>query len=71
MWYASTHLGAPAVNQFDVEFDRDLVVSIEGISSKGIFGKKLRGSTNLRVDVPFSELRKVLDSVGRHLDSDE
>jgi uncharacterized protein (TIGR04141 family) len=62
---------ASSVDEFDVEFDRDLVASIEGISSKKIFGKKLRGSTNLRVDVPFSELRRVLESAGRHFDSDE
>jgi uncharacterized protein (TIGR04141 family) len=62
---------AASVTDFDVEFDRDLVASIEGISSKKVFGKKLRGSTNLRLEVPFSQLRKVLDSAGRHFDSDE
>jgi len=62
---------ASSVDEFDVEFDRDLVASIEGISSRKIFGKKLRGSTNLRVDVPFSKLREVLDSAARHFDSDE
>jgi len=62
---------ASSVNEFDVEFDRDLVASIEGISSRKVFGKKLRGSTNLRLHVPFSQLRKVLDSAGRHFDSDD
>lgn len=62
---------ASSVNEFDVEFDRDLVASIEGISSRKVFGKKLRGATNLRVDVPFSQLRKVLESAGRHFDSDD
>jgi len=62
---------ASAVEEFNVEFDRDLVASIEGISSAKILGKKLRGSTNLRVAVPFSNLRKVLESAARRFDSDE
>ena len=62
---------ASAVEEFDVEFDRDLVASIEGISSTKIFGKKLRGSTNLRVAVPFSDLRRMLESAARRFDSDE
>jgi uncharacterized protein (TIGR04141 family) len=62
---------AASVAEFAVEFDRDLVASIEGISSRKVFGKKLRGATSLRLDVSFSQLRKVLDSAGRHFDSDE
>jgi uncharacterized protein (TIGR04141 family) len=62
---------ASAVEDFDVEFDRDLVASIEGISSTKTLGKKLRGSTNLRVTVPFSDLRRVLESAARRFDSDE
>jgi len=75
--FANWHLSrersprASSVNEFGVEFDRDLVASIEGLSSKKLFGKKLRGATNLRVQVPFSQLRKVLDSAGRHFDSDD
>ena len=75
--FANWHLSreraprASSVAEFGVEFDRDLVASIEGLSSKKLFGKKLRGATNLRVQVPFSQLRKVLDSAGRHFDSDD
>jgi uncharacterized protein (TIGR04141 family) len=75
--FANWHLSreraprASSVNDFGVEFDRDLVASIEGLSSKKLFGKKLRGATNLRLQVPFSQLRKVLDSAGRHFDSDD
>jgi uncharacterized protein (TIGR04141 family) len=75
--FANWHLSreraprASSVNEFGVEFDRDLVASIEGLSSKKLFGKKLRGATNLRIQIPFSQLRKVLDSAGRHFDSDD
>jgi uncharacterized protein (TIGR04141 family) len=52
---------ASAVDEFGVEFDRDLVASIGGIPSHKILGKKLRGGTSLRVDVEFSTLGDVLD----------
>jgi uncharacterized protein (TIGR04141 family) len=75
--FANWHLSreraprASSVNEFGVEFDRDLVASIEGLSSTKLFGKKLRGATNLRLQIPFSQLQKVLDSAGRHFDSDD
>src|ERR1700674_2302554 len=55
---------ASSVEEFGVEFDRDLVASVEGVPSEPsipLFGKKLRGATSLRVDIPFSKLREVLD----------
>jgi uncharacterized protein (TIGR04141 family) len=52
---------ASAVDEFGVEFDRDLVASIGGLPLHKIFGKKLRGGTSLRVDVEFSTLGDVLD----------
>jgi uncharacterized protein (TIGR04141 family) len=54
---------ASSVEEFGVEFDRDLVASVEGVPSnkQGIFGKKLRGGTSLRVDIEFSSLPDVLD----------
>jgi uncharacterized protein (TIGR04141 family) len=52
---------ASAVDEFGVEFDRDLVASIGGLPSHKILGKKLRGGTSLRVDVEFSTLSDVLD----------
>jgi uncharacterized protein (TIGR04141 family) len=52
---------ASSVEEFGVQFDRDLVASVEGEPSKPAFGKKLRGGTYLRVDIPFSELPDILD----------
>ncbi len=52
---------ASAVDEFGVEFDRDLVASVGGVPSHKILGKKLRGGTSLRVDVEFSTLGDVLD----------
>jgi uncharacterized protein (TIGR04141 family) len=49
------------VDEFGVEFDRDLVASLEGIPSHPLFGKHIRGGTSLRVELPFSELGAVLD----------
>jgi uncharacterized protein (TIGR04141 family) len=49
------------VDEFGVEFDRDLVASVGGIPSPKILGKKLRGVTSLRVDVDSSMLGDVLD----------
>jgi uncharacterized protein (TIGR04141 family) len=52
---------ASSVEEFGVQFDRDLVASVEGEPSKRIFGNRLRGGTYLRVDIPFSELLDILD----------
>jgi uncharacterized protein (TIGR04141 family) len=52
---------ASAVDEFGVEFDRDLVASVGGLPSYKILGPKLRGGTSLRVDVEFSTLGDVLD----------
>ena len=52
---------ASAVEEFGVEFDRDLVASVGGVPSHKILGKKLRGGTSLRVHVEFSSLGDVLD----------
>jgi uncharacterized protein (TIGR04141 family) len=49
---------APFVDEFGVEFDRDLVGSLEGLSSHKILGKSVRGGTSLRVQVPFGRLGK-------------
>jgi uncharacterized protein (TIGR04141 family) len=47
---------ASFVDEFGVEFDRDLVGSLEGLSSHKILGKTVRGRTSLRVQVPFAKL---------------
>lgn len=51
---------ASSVQEFGVQFDRDLVASVEGVPSKSQFGKKIRGATSLRVEVPFSQLTNLL-----------
>ena len=55
---------ASFVEEFGVEFDRDLVGSLEGLSSHKILGKTVRGGTSLRLQVPFSKLGAVLDKAG-------
>ena len=55
---------ASFVEEFGVEFDRDLVGSLEGLSSHKILGKTVRGGTSLRLQVPFSKLGGVLDKAG-------
>jgi uncharacterized protein (TIGR04141 family) len=52
---------ASSVEEFGVQFDRDLVASVEGEPSEPAFGSKVRGGTSLRVDLPFSELSDILD----------
>lgn len=47
---------ASSVEEFGVQFDRDLVASVEGVPSNSAFGKRLRGGTSLRVEIPFSQL---------------
>jgi uncharacterized protein (TIGR04141 family) len=56
---------ASAVDEFGVEFDRDLVASIGGLPMYKILGKKLRGGTSLRVDVEFSTLGDLLDKASQ------
>jgi len=53
---------ASSVDEFGVEFDRDLVAAVEGVpSSKPSLGKTIRGGTSLRLNLPISDLRSVLD----------
>jgi uncharacterized protein (TIGR04141 family) len=52
---------ASSVEEFGVEFDRDLVASVEGLPSHKIFGTKIRGGTSLRVEIDFSMLPDALD----------
>jgi len=47
---------ASSVDEFGVEFDRDLVAVVEGVPAEplvGILGKTVRGGTSLRVKIPF------------------
>ena len=50
-----------AVDTFGVEFDRDLVSTVEGISSEPIFGKVIRGGPSLRVHADLTRLGALLD----------
>lgn len=53
---------ASFADQFGVEFDRDLVASLDGIPlNSPLFGKHVRGGTNMRVEGAFSKLGGVLD----------
>ncbi|HEX7288318.1 MAG TPA: TIGR04141 family sporadically distributed protein [Candidatus Angelobacter sp.] len=64
---------ASSVDEFGVEFDRDLVGVIGGVPDKSlgtIFGKSIRGGTSLKVSVPFNSLEAVLDTAGVQFDSD-
>jgi uncharacterized protein (TIGR04141 family) len=53
---------ASSVEEFGVNFDRDLVSVLEGIPSLSpSLGKTIRGSTSLKVNLPISDLEQVLD----------
>jgi uncharacterized protein (TIGR04141 family) len=52
---------ATSVDEFGVEFDRDLVAVVEGKSSDPIFGKIVRGGTSLRCTSDFATLPDILD----------
>ena len=52
---------ATSVDEFGVEFDRDLVAVVEGVSSDPIFGKIVRGGTSLRCVADLATLPSILD----------
>jgi uncharacterized protein (TIGR04141 family) len=53
---------ASSVEEFGVEFDRDLVSVVEGIPTlKASLGKTVRGGTSLRLNLPIAELASALD----------
>jgi len=53
---------ASSVDEFGVEFDRDLVSIVEGIPAlHPSLGKSVRGGTSLRLNLPLSELASILD----------
>jgi uncharacterized protein (TIGR04141 family) len=65
-WHLSNERAprASSVDEFGVQFDRDLVASVEGIPSDALLGKTIRGGTSLRLQLPISELAMVLDKSG-------
>lgn len=52
---------ATSVDEFGVEFERDLVAAVEGLSSDPMFGKIVRGATSLRCSADISTLSSLLD----------
>jgi uncharacterized protein (TIGR04141 family) len=50
-----------SVDSFGVEFDRDMVSVVEGIATEALFGKTIRGGTNLRGSVDIDDLGTILD----------
>ena len=61
---------ASSVDEFGVEFDRDLVAAVEGIPSDDLLGKSIRGATSLRAQLPLSGIAAALDRVADLFDSD-
>jgi uncharacterized protein (TIGR04141 family) len=63
---------ASSVDEFGVEFDRDLVGVFGGVPDKSLgttLGKNIRGGTSLKIHVPFNTLDAVLDMAGSQFDS--
>ncbi len=50
-----------SVDSFGVEFDRDMVSVVEGLSSVSIFGRTIRGGTSLRVHADLANIGDILD----------
>lgn len=53
---------AASVDEFGVDFDRDLVAVVEGVPKNApSLGSTVRGSTSLRLNLPITELNGVFD----------
>lgn len=50
-----------SVDSFGVEFDRDMVSVVEGLSTEVLFGRTIRGGTSLRVNIDIDGLAPLLD----------
>ena len=50
-----------SVDSFGVEFDRDMVSVVEGVCTEALFGRSIRGGTNLRVAIDIDDLAALLD----------
>lgn len=62
---------ASFVEEFGVEFDRDLLAVLEGIPSNIALGTHIRGGTSLRLLLPFAKLGETLDKTTRLFQSAE
>jgi uncharacterized protein (TIGR04141 family) len=56
---------ASFVEEFGVEFDRDLLAVLEGIPSNMALGTHIRGGSSLRLQLPISKLGETLDKATR------
>lgn len=61
---------ASSVDEFGVEFDRDLVAAVEGIPADDLLGKTIRGATSLRMQLPLIGLGAALDTASTLFESD-
>lgn len=63
-WHVSTDRAprASAVDEFGVDFDRDLVGVVEGAPSKDLAGRSVRGGTSLRVQLALPRLLDFLET---------
>ena len=53
---------ASYIHEFGVEFDRDLLSTLEGMPAQNsVLGKQVRGGISLRIEMPFTKLATVLD----------
>lgn len=73
-WHISNERAprASSVEEFGVEFDRDLVAVVEGIPTETVakkLGSTVRGGTSLRVKISFNTLGDMLDKAGTLFDS--
>jgi len=61
-WHVSKERAprAASVEEFGVEFDRDLVARVEGIPKDKRLGGTIRGATSLRLKIPLGDLSATL-----------
>ena len=73
-WHRASERAPQAcpVDEFGVEFDRDLVATVEGIPKHcPSLGARVRGGTRLHLDLPLSALDAALDHSFRLFKSDD
>lgn len=61
---------AAKVDEFGVEFDRDLVAVVEGEPATAALGRTVRGGTSLRLNVAIKDLPALLDTAEAQFQSD-
>jgi len=61
---------ASSVDEFGVEFDRDLVAAVEGIPADDLLGRSIRGATSLRMQLPLDGIGAALDTAATLFESD-